>query len=121
MALLYDIFFRFTQLSSLLLSGFLFSLGFAIIYLVSQGRAMGFGDVKLVLAIGLILGYPLGFFSVIMAIWIAALWGVVLMASKRANLKTALPFGSFLSVAAIVFIIFSKSIEENITIYKYFF
>jgi leader peptidase (prepilin peptidase)/N-methyltransferase len=82
---------------------------------------MGFGDVKLALAIGLILGYPMGFFAVILAIWSAALWGVALMLSKRATMKTALPFGSFLSASTIIFIIFEKTIYEKIFFYQYFF
>ncbi|MDP3696575.1 MAG: prepilin peptidase [Candidatus Taylorbacteria bacterium] len=119
-ALVYDIIFRKPDLPNLLLSGFLFSLAFAIIYLVSRGEWMGFGDVKLVFAIGLVLGYPLGLFSVMTAIWIAALWGVVLLLLKKATRKTALPFGSFLSASAIIFIIFQNVITEKITAYFFF-
>ena len=121
LAIFYDIFFRRLELTPLLLTGFLLAFSFGIIYLASKGRLMGFGDVKLVFTIGLILGYPLGFFTIIAAIWSAALLGLGLILLKRATLKTALPFGSFLSAATIVFIIFANSIEEYINIYKYFF
>jgi leader peptidase (prepilin peptidase)/N-methyltransferase len=112
LAILYDIFFRRVELLNLLLSAFLFSLVFAIIYLISKGRAMGFGDVKLALALGLIFGYPVGFFSIIIAVWAAALWGLALVVTGKANLKTALPFGSYLSASAIFFIICGKIIEK---------
>ena len=121
LVLFYDIFFRRLELTTLFLTGFLLALGFGIIYLVSRGRLMGFGDVKLVFVVGLILGYPLGLFTVIMAIWSAALLGLGLILLQRATLKTALPFGSFLSAATIIFIIFGNTIEEKINIYKYFF
>lgn len=120
-AILFDIIFRKPDLLNLTLSGFLFSLVFAIIYLGSHGRWMGFGDVKLVFAIGLVLGYPLGFFAIISAVWVAAFWGLALVALKKANLKTALPFGSFLSGATIVFIILKDVILQKINIYQYFF
>lgn len=119
-AFLFNMVFGGSELLNVLLSGFIFGLAFAIIYLVSHGQWMGFGDVKLVIAIGLVLGYPLGFFSIISAIWIAAIWGLVLMASGKANLKTALPFGSFLSATTILFIIFKDVIIEKINIYQYF-
>lgn len=121
LALFYGIFFNRLELAPLLVTGFILAFGFGIIYLVSQGRLMGFGDVKLAFAVGLILGYPLGLFTVVMAIWSAALLGLGLILLQKATLKTALPFGSFLSVATIIFIIFGNSIEEKINTYKYFF
>lgn len=105
-ALAYDIAFRKPELYNLLLSGFVFSLVFAIIYLVSRGEWMGFGDVKLVFAIGLVLGYPLGLIAMVVAVWTAALLGIILILLKKATRKTALPFGSFLSASTIIFIIF---------------
>lgn len=119
-ALLYDVIFRRPELHNLLLSGFLFSLAFAIIYLVSRGKWMGFGDVKLVLAIGLVLGYPLGLAAMVVAVWTAALLGIILLLLKKATRKTALPFGSFLSASTIIFIIFKNVITEKISTYSFF-
>ena len=119
-AFLFDVIFRKPELFNLILSGFLFGLAFGIIYVVSRGLWMGFGDVKLVFAIGLILGYPLGLFAIISATWVAALWGIVLVLLKKANLKTALPFGSFLSATTIIFVIFKDIISEKIYFFQYF-
>ena len=121
LAFAFDVIFKKPELVGLMLSGFLFSLAFAIIYLVSHGQWMGFGDVKLVFAIGLILGYPLGLLAITVAIWTAAIWGIVLILFKKANLKTALPFGSFLSAATIIFIVFKDFLTEKINAYLYFF
>lgn len=119
--LLYNFFFRAEEFIHLCIFGLLFALGFAIIYLVSGGRAMGLGDVKLSFAIGLILGYPLGLLVIILATWSGALWGIGLILFGKATRKTALPFGSFLSAATIIFIIFSNNIETKINTIQYFF
>ena len=114
-AVIYGAVLRNSDFINLLVSGFSFGLAFAILYVVSRWRWMGFGDVKLAFVIGSILGYPLGFFAIIVAIWVAALAGVVLMALKKANLKTALPFGSFMAGSTIIFVIFKNVIEEKIS------
>lgn len=114
-------FFDRLNLGNLTLTGFLFGLFFGIIYLVSRGQWMGFGDVKLVVAIGLVLGYPLGLFAIVLAVWVAALWGIFLMLFKKADLKTALPFGSFLSASTIIFIFLKGFIEESVKIYYEYF
>lgn len=84
---------------------------FAILYFGSKGRWMGFGDVKLALAIGLIFGYPLGFFEIVFSIWVAAIFGIILLLFGKAKLKSALPFGTFISAVAIIFILFENEIQ----------
>ena len=84
---------------------------FGIIYLVSRGEWMGFGDVKLAFLIGFILGYPVAIMSIIVAVWSGAIWGLALMAAGKANPKTALPFGTFISAVAILFIIFKDHVQ----------
>ena len=86
--------------------GFLSSLLFAILYVVSQGRWVGFGDVKLSFLVGLAFGYPFGILVLVAAIWAAALVGIVLLASQRGTVKTALPFGSFLAATSSIYIIY---------------
>ena len=110
---LFDFFFRQIQFNSLLLSALTLGGAFAIIHLVSRGQWIGLGDAKLMFLIGLVLGYPLGLFSMVLSVWVAALVGIGLMASGRANRKTALPFGSFLSGVSILTIIFQNEIQKN--------
>lgn len=83
---------------------------FVILYIVSRGKQLGFGDIKLVLLIGLMLGYPMGFVSVVGGIWLGALIALGLVISGKATRKDALPLGSFLSLAALIIIIFSHEI-----------
>lgn len=79
---------------------------FGILYLLSGGRWVGFGDVKMLLVVGFVFGFPLGALVALLAIWAAALVGIVLMAVRGATLKTALPFGAFLAAISIVSLIY---------------
>ncbi len=113
LAILFNYFFRRPEFMTLLLSALTLGGIFAIIHTVSNGNWIGFGDAKLLFLIGLVLGYPLGFLSMIFSIWIAALVGIGLMLSGKATRKTALPFGSFLAGISILIIIFQNEITNQ--------
>ena len=85
---------------------------FAIMYLSSKGKWVGLGDAKLLFLIGLVLGYPLGFFALMLSVWIAALFGIGLIMLGKASRKTALPFGSFLAGVSIFIIIFQNELQK---------
>ncbi len=73
------------------------SFGFLeILYLITKGRGMGFGDVKLALFMGLFLGYPKILIAMYVAFIFGALVGLFLMVIKKINKKTMIPFGPFL-------------------------
>lgn len=111
---LFDYFFRRPEFGSSLLSALVLGGIFAIIHIASKGKWVGLGDAKLMFLIGLALGYPLGFLSIIISVWVAALFGIGLMIAGRADRKTALPFGSFLAGISIVVIIFQNEIQKII-------
>ncbi len=75
---------------------------FGLLYAISRGRWLGFGDVKLGFVIGLLFGYPGAVGVTIVAIWAGALVGLGLIALRRATMQTAVPFGSFWVGVAIV-------------------
>lgn len=77
--------------------GFIF---FEFLLLVTQGRGIGMGDVKLALPLGLLFGWPdilpvIGF-----AFVIGAIIGVFLILSKKKTMQGTLPFGPFLAFGA---------------------
>ncbi|AZM54803.1 prepilin peptidase [Streptomyces sp. WAC 01529] len=75
-----------------------------VLFLINP-NGMGFGDVKLALALGAVLGWYgwgvllLGTFA---GFVLAALYGIGLVAARRAGRKTAIPFGPFLIGGAFV-------------------
>lgn len=90
--------------TALLLAAF-----FAILYWVSRGRWLGFGDVKLILMVGLILGHPMAVWAIIFSVWIGAITGMALMVLHLANRKTHLPFGSFIAITSFLLIVFGHA------------
>lgn len=61
---------------------------FAILFVVTRGRGVGFGDAKLSLAIGWLLGFPGALYAFMLAFWIGAIVGLLLLfISKRSERK----------------------------------
>lgn len=63
---------------------------------------MGWGDVKLAGLIGLVTGFPLVLLAMFLAIVSGGLTAAVLLLLKLKGRKDAIPFGPFLSLAAII-------------------
>lgn len=104
-----------------LLAGVLLPLPFLILWLISKGRWIGFGDIKFMIGIGWLLGLAQGGTAVIFSFWIGTLWiiGVYLFHVLKGLLSTRrlvqinlqriigkeIPFAPFLILATyIVFI-----------------
>ncbi|MCR4274959.1 MAG: prepilin peptidase [Candidatus Campbellbacteria bacterium] len=104
---------------NILLAGPLIALPFAFLWLVSGGRWMGFGDAKLALGIGWVLGITGGLSALFFAFWIGAVVSIVLVCVDyaqyahacalsevhgRFTMKSEVPFAPFLILGfAIVF------------------
>jgi len=79
-----------------LVAAFLASAFFLSIVILSHGKWMGWGDIKLVFLIGLILGFPNILVSLFLAFLIGAIIGLGLIISGKKTLKSEVPFGPFL-------------------------
>jgi len=88
-----------------LFAGILASAFFFALYYVSRGRAMGFGDVKLALFMGLFLSWPNILVALFVAFVTGAIIGVGLIALQKKGLKSEVPFGPFL-IAGTLFAFF---------------
>lgn len=78
------------------------ALPFFLIWYFSQGRWMGFGDVKLALFLGLALGWPQVFVSLMLGVISGGLISAGLLIFTNNTLKSRLPFGTFLSFGALI-------------------
>ena len=93
------------------LGAFLF---FLLLFLGTRGRGMGFGDVKLAIFMGIILGFP----NIIVALYLAfltgAIVGVIIILWKKERLKGAtMPFGPFLVFGTFLALVFGNYILEK--------
>ncbi len=83
--------------------GLLFAGGiFYLLFLVSRGKWIGGGDVKLGIFIGVMLGLSRSVLTFVLAFNLAALAILPLLALGIVKRKTPIPFGPFLIVATIV-------------------
>jgi prepilin signal peptidase PulO-like enzyme (type II secretory pathway) len=94
-----------------LASGFLLAAPLAALWLLSRGRAMGLGDAKLALGIGLLLGLSRGIAALAFSFWLGAAVSLVLLLAQHVGLflrrgaitiKSEIPFGPFLAAGAFI-------------------
>jgi len=83
---------------------------FAIIVLVSRGKWMGGGDVKLGFLLGLILGWPKILAALFLAFILGSIVGIFLVIRGKKKLKSAVPFGPFLAAATLVVMLWGDEI-----------
>ena len=87
---------------------------------------MGLGDAKLVFGLAVFLGYPMSISATVVAFWIGAAYALIIIAmdkasrivatgggdfqlsysSKQITMKSELPFGPFLIIAALIVFFF---------------
>lgn len=87
---------------------------FLTIWIVTKGKGIGFGDVKLGFVIGMIFGLLHGAFIIYLAALLGGMIAILLLVSRRANMKTKLPLGTFISLSAIMYILLEQPINNLI-------
>lgn len=107
-ALLYHMSFGYI-LAAMLASGF-----FLALFLVSKGNWMGFGDVKLAILLGLLLGWPNILVGMFLSFLFGAIIGIILMIlpKPKITLKSQLPFAPFLITGTFVALFWSSQLIE---------
>ncbi|CAN5827963.1 A24 family peptidase [soil metagenome] len=79
-------------------------------YRYSGEEGMGGGDVKMLAMIGAFLGWELVIVTLVCSSIAGSLIGVLLIVTRRGGMKYALPYGTFLSIAALVASLYGASI-----------
>jgi len=69
---------------------------------VRKVEGLGMGDVKMLALIGAFLGWPLALLTLALGSLLGSLVGLGLIATRRGDMKLALPFGTFLAIATMI-------------------
>jgi prepilin signal peptidase PulO-like enzyme (type II secretory pathway) len=87
-------------------------IGFAIFFLIAiiSGGGMGWGDVKLAALIGLAIGFPMVFLSLIIGVILGGIMAVALVIAKKRKRRQTIPFGPFLALAAMITLLWGSNI-----------
>jgi leader peptidase (prepilin peptidase) / N-methyltransferase len=95
------------------------AIGGGVLFLLSEGyyrlrghEGLGMGDVKMLAMIGAFLGWRLTLVTLLLASLAGSAIGLSLIATSRGGMKTALPFGTFLAVGALVASVVGEQLLE---------
>ena len=83
--------------------GCLFAIAF-IYELITKREGMGGGDIKLLALLGAFLGWKSLFFILFVSSLLGAVVGISVMIARGKDMKYAVPFGPFLSIAAVAYL-----------------
>jgi len=86
-------------------------------YLFTKREGMGGGDIKLLAMIGAFLGWQSLPFVVFGSSILGAVVGIGAMAKQKKGGKTVIPYGPFLSIAAIIYMFYRELINYYLMLY----
>lgn len=92
------------------LSAIVAALFFVLLIVITRGRGMGWGDVKFVLFIGLIVGFPNAIVAIFLAFLSGAVFSVGLILLRKKHFGQTIPFGPFLSIGAFLALLWGQQI-----------
>jgi leader peptidase (prepilin peptidase)/N-methyltransferase len=87
-----------------LLSPIFVALPFLLIWLLSKGKALGFGDVVIFFGVGAFFGSLQGFAVFVISVWMGAIYGLYVkyIVNKKKQGYTAIPFVPFIVFAFLI-------------------
>lgn len=83
----------------------------SLYHVVTKREGMGGGDIKLLAMIGAFIGWKGVLFTILCSSFIGSIVGVTLMLiSAQANSKYAVPFGPFLSLGGVIYVLWGETL-----------
>jgi leader peptidase (prepilin peptidase)/N-methyltransferase len=76
----------------------------------TAGKGFGFGDVKLILPLGLLLGWPNMLVGTFLAFILGASWSILLLLAKKVKFGQVVPFGPFLVTATFITLVWGDQL-----------
>jgi leader peptidase (prepilin peptidase) / N-methyltransferase len=83
---------------------------FALLILITRGRGMGGGDLKLGIFIGFALGFPSSILAIFVSFILGSVAGIALLLSRKKQFGQTIPFGPFLSMGALIALLWGDEI-----------
>ena len=109
-----------SEIGNYILSAFIPAVFFLSLIIISKGKWMGLGDVKLAFLMGLILGWPGILIALLIAFFSGAIIGICLILFGEKGFKSQIPFGPFLSGATILVMLFGSKLFHWFEVLLYF-
>ncbi len=88
------------------------ALGIFLVFFLSAGRAIGFGDVKLFGALGLLFGWADVVMVFFMSFVIGSIFSIPLLLKKEKTMKDFLPFAPFIATSSFLVFYFGNDIMK---------
>ena len=98
--------------------GFLYLIALSYAFLRKR-EGMGGGDIKLLALIGAFLGWKSLIFVLLLSSLSGAMVGITLIALRKQGMKDALPFGSFLTLAAVAWLFWGDLFMKLLLLSEY--
>ena len=84
-----------------------------MLLLLIKKEVMGGGDIKLFGMVGLFLGIKLGLLTILLSVYVGAIYGVatiIYSKIKKKEFNSMIPYGPFISVGALISILYGTNI-----------
>lgn len=79
-------------------------------YFAYKGEAMGLGDVKILIPIGLFLGLELSVLALFLSMFVGGITGLILIITGIKDRKSQIPFGPFIVIGSLISILYGNEI-----------
>jgi len=100
------------QLGSSLFAAMVTMAPILFLYLITRGRGMGFGDVKLSFIVGFLLGIKGGLSALYIAFVLGAVVGIYFLILKKKKMKSKIAFGPFIVLGTVMIILFQQEVFD---------
>lgn len=99
--------FLLSLLMAFLIGGFFYSL-----IVVTKGKGMGGGDVKLGAFMGIMLGFPHALFALVLSFLTGAIFSISLIIAGKKHFGQTIPFGPFLVLGSLIMLFWGREIMD---------
>ena len=83
---------------------------FGLQILISKGKWLGGGDLRIALFMGLILGWKMLILGLILSYFVGSIISIIVIITKKGGLKTRIPFAPFLVIGTVLALFYGQTI-----------